>query len=248
MRLFEIEENSNLLEKYQNEVNFALDKFIKYNISIYRGSDTYNKSIQFIDPTLRHTSRISAMDIGNYYTVWMDNDSKWSNFPKRGKSLICSSYSTEFYGSPRIVVPLVNTKIGICPESDIWKSFKSVYSLGDFSEWLRDTAFKDFNHDPQNITYPQLINMLKNIDIGEMHLPYTFTSWFKKEMLDASNNNGLEMMNVILDPIKNKFILTTWNELDHFNKDCELWSSAPCLLIEPDIFKLLVKERKNAII
>ena len=246
MRLFEIEETENLLEKYKDEVNFALDKCIQYNVSIFRGSYTYNQVIQYTDPTSRSTSRVSAMDIGNYYTVWMDNDPKWSQFPKRGKSLICSSYPTNFYGNSKVVVPLIDTKIGVCPESDIWKSFKTVFSLGDFSDWLKETLFKNINHDPQNITYPQLINMLEDIDISELHLPYVFLNVFKKEMLDAPGTSGVDMMNVVLDPIKNNFILTTWKELNHFNSTHEVWLSAPCLLINPTIFSQLVDERKNA--
>ena len=147
MRLYEIENNDlDLLKKYKAEVNFAIEKYKKYNFAIFRGSKTYNQSkVMFSNPASRIEPRKSAMNIGNYYTLWMDNNPEWAEYPKRSKSLICTSCSAfaNWYGFVKVVIPLVNTKIGVCPEIDIWKSFNSVKSLGEFSDWLKDDVFKN---------------------------------------------------------------------------------------------------------
>lgn len=248
MRLVEIEDSREvLLSKYRDKINFALDKFLLYNTAIYRGSFTYGGSnIIYTNPTTRPTLRRSAMNIGNYYTIWIDNNPKWQDYPKRSKSLICSTSlkTAKSYGDPIVVVPLINTKIGICPTVDIWKSFKLIYSLGDFSDWLKNIVFANITHDHANITYDQLVTILKNIDIRELHLSYCFTPEFKKSMLDVIS--GLDMFEKIFDPIKNGFTVTDWNDLTYISDQHEVWLSAPCLLIDPEIFINLAEDRKHA--
>ena len=243
MRLFEIEDD--LINKYKSEVDFALDKFNTYNIAIYRGSSTYNKAdVIYTDPTARTTNRKSAMGIGNYYTVWMDNNPQWAEYPKRGKSLICSSNLrfASSYGYAKVVIPLTNCKIGICPSNDIWKSFNSVYSLGDFSDWLYNDVFSHIRHDHRNITYDELLQILNQIDISNLKLPYNVTSTFKQNMLD--DRSGINMFETVFDPVNNDFKLTDWHTLTSFDHTSEVWLSSPCLLIGPEMFDELAEDRK----
>jgi len=241
MRLHEIETNEKeLLEKYQKEIRFAADKFIEHNVAIYRGSETYSRAdVMLTDPTARTTARKSAMRIGNYYTLWMDNSPKWREYPKRSRSLICCtdrSYAGS-YGTVRVVIPLVNTKIGVCLTVDIWRSFrKSVSSLGDFSDWLQDKLSKVSKHDPKNLTYTELLHLLGNMEVPKEKI-YTFTN---QELL-SNATNGVKLMDEIFDPDANSFWLTDWNNFKPAGPR-EVWLSAPCLLMHPNLFMSHVKD------
>jgi len=61
----------------------------------------------------------------NYYTLVIDNSAEWAKFPKRSRSFICSVdiSNASRYGSAYAVFPYDYTKIGVCPDQDIWASF-----------------------------------------------------------------------------------------------------------------------------
>lgn len=66
-------------------------------------------------------------DTYNYYTLWIDNAPQWSEYPKRSKSMICStSYkdTTHFGGAVYRIIPSDSCKIGIVPAHDMWFAFK----------------------------------------------------------------------------------------------------------------------------
>ena len=244
MRLFEITKykyNTNLLKRYKDEVNFALDKY-NQDIVIYRGSYTYNKNIMYIDPTSRTTDRKSA-NTYNYYTLWMDNDPEWTEYPKRSKSLICSTTKStaSAYGTPVVVVPLTNCKIGICPYRDLWNSFKSIPILNDLTGWIHHRFELQWVNDNNiDLTYIQLIQKLK--DITEYHNKSRLYS--ELEELLKMYGNAYEVMREIMNPIENNFSSTTWKQFD-IGANREVWLSAPCLLINPLLFDQLAMERKN---
>ena len=249
MRLHEIEETENLFEKYKDEIKFALDKY-NQGIVIYRGSETYQEDILYIDPTTRTTDRKSA-NTYNYYTLWMSNNLQWAEYPKRNRSLICSTNyrNAKIYGVVKIVVPLIDCKIGICPKFDLWKSFNLVNEdLEDLNSWLL-SRFKNKwpDQDNKNVTYPQLLQKLKEINSTDTNEFYN--AFFEKKLKRYGNaENMFEMM---LDPTINKFQLSTWKQFNIKQPDGrlnsnEVWLSAPCLLIELSIFEKLAEERKYA--
>jgi len=49
------------------------------------------------------------------------------------------------------------------------------------------------------------------------------------------HDGGIGMMKDIMDPVKNKFILTTWKNFEHLSRE-EVWLSAPCVLMDVDKF------------
>ena len=241
MRLVEIEENSDLLEKYKDEVNFALDKY-NQGIVIYRGSKTYTKNIMFIDPTTRTNTRKSANTF-NYYTLWMSNNPQWASYPKRDRSLICSTSigKAKIYGRIMIVIPLVDCKIGVCPNDDIWDSYKPNYS--DFTYWLYKHFIKrwpDIHN--TDLTYQVFIQKLKEIT------PTNDDSYFEPNFDELLEKHGSAegVVSEVLDPVKNGFILTSWKQFNIL-VNREIWLSAPCLLIKPFVFRKLARDRKNAI-
>jgi hypothetical protein len=57
----------------------------------------------------------------NYYTIFLDNNPLCKGFPKRSKSLICSSdFYNSFLGDKVVVIPFDNAKIGLTNKPDIW--------------------------------------------------------------------------------------------------------------------------------
>jgi hypothetical protein len=80
----------------------------------------------------------------NYYTLWMDNASAWKGWPKRSKSYICTSRpsTADVYGDVHFVLVPDDLKVGVCPNSDLWTSFRpEIDSLDDLMLDVH-TAFK----------------------------------------------------------------------------------------------------------
>ena len=240
MRLYEIEDsNSDLLNRYKSAVDLAIEKY-KKGIAIYRGSKKFTSEIiKFSDPASRETDRVST-NTYNYYTLWMDNDPDWAEYPKRSKSLICSTLYTTArdYGKVAVVVPLTNCNIGVCPEDDLWYSFKITHSLIRLTGWLFNHFEKKWKgEDNENINYQQLIQKLENtVPDGAMYHNPMLEDTLRKY------NNALDMMHNEFTPSKNGFLLTTWNEFNITGVvDKEVWLSAPCLLIPFMIFSKLAR-------
>ena len=244
MRLIEIEDtNDVLLREYKPAVDIAIKKYKDLGVIIFRGSRTYSRdTIKCVNPTTRDTDRKSSNSF-NYYTLWLDNDPDWAEYPKRSKSLICSSSFTiaNSYGSVVVVIPLTDCKIGICPEHDIWNGFGSLGNLDSITAWL-NYRFKEKwpGQENENITYQQLIQKLKEISYENTPSFSSFESKLKKY------SNAEEMFHALLDPDKNDFKLTSWKQFNIFRDTNsygrEVWLSAPCLLIPFSIFDQLMGE------
>ena len=243
MRLVEIEDNTNLLEKYKDEVNFALDKY-NQGIVIYRGSGTYSQDIIYKDPTTLSTDRKSA-NAWNYYTLWLSNNPQWAAYPKRNRSLICStSYDkAASYENPVVIVPLINCKIGVCPAGDIWDSFKLVGNLHMFMKYVWFLFWKHDKHRFDGFSYQEMMQKLHEMT-PEKFGKFGFDKF--DNLMVKFNNNAEAMLQNVFDPVDNNFTLTSWKQFNILG-DREVWLSAPCLLIKPEIFNRLAEDRKNAI-
>ena len=93
---------------------------------IYRGLDIIQGDFYMVDPTKGHERE--SRNTTNHYTLLMDNLKAWSKYPKRGKSIICSTDVSKakgygYSGNTFRVFPYDNAKIGLAPERDIWDSF-----------------------------------------------------------------------------------------------------------------------------
>ena len=140
---------------------------------IYRGMET-NHPVGFVDTLQDNFNRMSA-NTRNYYTVWMDNDKSWKGYPKRSKSLICSTaYSkANSFGEAHIIIPADKNLIGVCTEADLWESFPQLVTMGagtdivsDFIENLHAIVTKaapDLLIGDPEINYSDLVKTLKGI-------------------------------------------------------------------------------------
>ena len=83
--------------------------------------------------------------------------------------------------------------------------------------------------------------MVKNTILEQYQKVY---SYLRTVLQKQGNAEGV--MREILDPVKNNFKLTTWQQFEGLqDTDREVWLSAPCLLINPLAFKILVKRNKS---
>jgi len=79
--------------------------------------------------------RTSPFSSFNYYNLLLSNLPSWKKYPPRNRSLICSLdyHSAENYGDAQYVFPVDGSKVGVCPEADIWLSFQNVQELDDLN-------------------------------------------------------------------------------------------------------------------
>ena len=90
---------------------------------LFRGTDNTNKYM--IGDSNKGKPRKSA-NTENYYTLLIDNTKLWDKYPKRSRSFICSNYNSGYGSSLYYVIPYDGTKMGVCPDADIWNGFETV--------------------------------------------------------------------------------------------------------------------------
>jgi len=138
---------------------------------MYRGLPSYKGDFLIISPSkFMRKSRNTF----NYYTLLMDNLPQWREYPKRSKSIICTtSIDTAHRYSDKecslyVVIPKVGSKIGVCPYSDIWMSFYEFDTLVAFNHVinhllsLTDIRFIDDINDIWSL-FTYYDNMISNL-------------------------------------------------------------------------------------
>lgn len=128
-----------------NPTAYYLDKYcpdlfwmLAENTPFYRGMRTELSGISYVD--LTKTTR-KSQNTSNWYTEIFDNHFEMGDYPKRSKSLICSSdleYAYGFGKQVNIVLPVKNSKIGEVRELDIW-------DLGPIELFGRSGTLDDLN-------------------------------------------------------------------------------------------------------
>jgi len=89
---------------------------------LWRGMFNHNAaSIVHLRPG---TGRRESENTTNQYTAIMSNSPYFKGWPKRDRSLVCStdfSYAGDF-GQPFAILPFNNAKIGVCSSYDLWQT------------------------------------------------------------------------------------------------------------------------------
>jgi hypothetical protein len=246
MRLHEISYNvynDTLYQQYKTAIDFAVNKYVTSGAAMYKGSLRYGKTEGLLirDPMSYPEPRRSANTM-NYYTEWVANSAKWAQFPKRNRSLICTtnrSYA-EGYGDTRVVVPVADTTIGVCPDNDWWNSFQKTSSMNnpdDINRFVHEVLKdNDIFLNGNKVTYSEFAPYFKSIDL-EKHDPSSYTQDLKDLAIKLG---GLDkLMDYIFDPVANGFSLTTWKQFN-IKGNNEVWLSVPCVMIPMSIWGQLV--------
>lgn len=170
----------NSLKQYSS----AIQK-LKEGKYIYRGLGNFNKRYAIVRPS--KFSRQSR-NTKNIYTALMDFLPAWSDYPKRSKSIICSTsrvyargYTSGWsddIGALYVVLPKNGASIGICPDYDIWNSFGKVkrrwqtMHMGHFNELFEELFYKLFEsagmvirNEMEYMNSQEMESMLKEADL-----------------------------------------------------------------------------------
>jgi hypothetical protein len=242
MRLHEIEDKN--IKQVKTAIDFAVEKYRRNNVTIYKGSDNYHHTEVFYrDPTAHAQPRISA-NTQNYVTLWVDNSKEWTHFPKRGRSLICSTdaHTASGYGEVAVVMPLENTKIGVCSKPDFWDSFSETmppaHGVLELNVFIDKIIRKQLGQKlyQKSLTYSKLVDIF-----NELELPDTMRTGFGRWV---EQHGWQHTMDMILDPKANEFSLTTWQQFN-ITGDHEVWLSAPCAMLRVELFQELAAGKIN---
>ncbi len=220
-------------------------KAYKSNSYIYRGVYDYG-DYAYIEPEKSKQLRISA-NTSNYYTLILDNSGNWKKYPKRSKSLICStSYKTaEMFserGSVYRVLPENDSNIGICPKNDIWGT--EIKYKG--KEYLFDRIV-DFIGGILNIIgskndreFSIFLKDCLEVDNKKEYINgFVHESRFGDDIIELwkfyleSDYGFYGFVNMLYEPNKCGFELEKIGSYIPENR--EVWTSSPCVLIRLDV-------------
>jgi uncharacterized LabA/DUF88 family protein len=206
---------------------------------IFRGVDGYGDYV-YINPSKSRSPRISA-NTHNYYTLIMDNSPDWKQYPKRSRSLICStdkSYADNFGdGESYSVYPQNGASIGVCPGGDIWGAgFYKGHDFGTIVDHIDDIInTNSIGVEKADYDYENMVKIFKLIDkkqedvYVEMKRYFGSTKVFFENYLD-SGKTFLGFIEYILNPIRCGFTLVKAG--DSIPNGREVWMSQPCVMVK----------------
>jgi len=196
---------------------------------LFRGTLS-DEPVAYIDPTKGKPRK--SRNTTNEYTLLIDNLPEWKKFPKRSKSLICTTNpnDTENYGSTKLILPKNGAKLGICSSDDFWDSFHiiqkelNVADMFTFNIQLRDIIGQGMDGN-----WKTLKNAIDKWDVTD--LPFIPDEW-----QDVIQDNGtlMKALKYLLDPKLNKFQIKSIGDV--LPQYTEVWTDSPCLVLytEPD--------------
>ena len=227
------DETIKLLENCTN--SFSMSQ--KY--PIYRGFNNGVTESYFIDPS-KFTRR--SMNTDNYYTLLMDGLPDWKNYPKRSKSIICTTdivYAGD-YGEAYNVFPFDGANIAVCNAADIWGGFKkNIHHLKWFNKCLNEIADElgIITSLYRAMSYDDIINVLNEIDKrkNELDIKRIWRRTNKEKFFDRyfSQYNDRSLVELIIEafnPDKNGFKLYTPKTFN-VKGNHEVWTDSPSVLI-----------------
>lgn len=224
--------------------------FLNAKEAIYRGFSAPELGI--IDT---NGMKRKSANTANYYTLWMDNTPEWNEYPKRSKSLVCSTTPSYAYGfgDVNIIIPADKNKIGICSSFDLWESFKYVtrkfaMSLNELMMAVGDVISYRFSKSiagQAEDDYKLFEKCIKEITIKDIEasgiFDYTKDSLlkhFKEEKL----NTFYDFFKVLMVPDKNSFEHATGSTFKADFKNNEVWVQGECVTMNLKHLKKIINE------
>ncbi len=230
---------------------------------IYRGNENFFESaFKLSNP--QNFVRKSA-NTTNYCTLILELLDSWKPYPRRSRSLICSSrkWGADVFGNTRdLVIPFNNSKIGICPSGDFWQGFEKTlrpYPL-DVSGFNRDFDYmiSDYFENPGNysaqvqtersLTPERLLEFINKVTSDDFYkFKEKFDSKYLKKILSP---NLMDFLKNIFDPEYNNFKSCNIKEYQQIPSTFaqEVWIEGPCLLLntrDPEVIKDFFKKARK---
>jgi hypothetical protein len=215
------------------------------SLKIYRGVNVV-VGFGYIN-TNKGEPRISANTL-NYSTLLMDNLPSWNGWPKRSRSIICSTNydDSDSYGKVYYNIPYDNAKIGICSDHDVWRSFSYIRNgINSFNNLLENLMkIYDIKRSEKdwNIFVKALQELQNKFDYNTLPDDEKYYIEKHKSVLDMLFNgkNIIKNLDHIFDPDTNKFKMG----INNLQPDREIFIQGECILIdtrdsENDIKKMI---------
>lgn len=241
------------LETINKECSSALIKY-KEKKQIFRGVKSTAHNFLYIKPN--ETYRY-ARNTNNFTNVLIDCLPSWKDWPKRSRSIICSTHTegSGGYGKVFNVFPYNNAKIGICSFDDFWGSFPYLSSrmqtdadiFNSGIDFIINHAFK-IGIDLRRIREPEFNKLIQFLnekysnkekwlpDVRQKYKDIMFISVVDMLLDIEKNHNGdwLEYFDTLFNPIKNEFILTTIEDyqVESETNESEVWTDSESILID----------------
>lgn len=190
----------------------------------------------------------------NYYTILLDNNPLWKDYPKRSKSFIghssisrASKYEIEGRNLC-LVLPKNGSKIAACPEFDIWDTqakflnytvyFADLYAVFDdfVNLKLKDNTIEEFKKALGFFGVEQLIKIYGK-DNHQLKLDLTDP---KTHQIDV--DLFFDYIFKQWDPDKLGFNVFNTSQMDSMPENKELWTDGDCLIITDDYLEELEKK------
>lgn len=187
----------------------------------------------YVDPS---TSERRSQNTLNYYTLLMDNSPFMKGWPKRSRSLICSTSSSTAsgYGQPFALFPYNGTRLAWCHSYDIWETrvdiFEDDYRFPQMNRMFAQLGIPDdsfesmekYTHTPEFGTKLNEVTGMNTTDPNAENYtdPYNFISYVQAQMR----------------PSKTGFQLFTMRQHEVHSSlggTHEIWFSAPCIALSP---------------
>lgn len=171
------------------------------------------------------------------YLNLIDGSEEWNDYPKRRKSIICSTSPTiaRSFGEVFVVIPFDNAKFGICPSYDFQQCFDAFYKIFGFRLHNINMFFDILDHD--GISYDEIKNRLKN---KKYYSSGTYATHIRN-----NNISGEEVFNHVLElisPEKNGFRIGTQSDLERGdNLGYEVWTDSNAILIKSMYYREFLK-------
>lgn len=230
----DLDKCKDLLSKYCKK---SYNYYITKNRAILRGVDSIYGDYAMIDP--QSSSRKSA-NTWNYYTLMLDNDPRWKSYPKRSRSIICTTnfHKAKQYGHIYYVFPYDGSDIGVCPNDDIWDSFSystGNMTLGQMNRELRE-LFEDYSISSDDNNYNTFMKSLDKLsDVLEGGSGLGKKSFSNYDMLERWDFQGRfkDWYLKLFDPKANNFILTkeVSKVFTSGNANKEVWTDGKSIMI-----------------
>jgi len=229
-----IDQKSQLLKTMKLLNTHYRESLLLMNNPIWRGIKEYYSNIVEFDTT---RSERQSSNTSNHYTLLIDNSPYFVGWPKRSKSLICSTdpHYANSYGTLYAIFPADGTNIAVCPKQDIWETNISlpefgvkwknkVCNLADFNDWLRF-----------ELGLPDVRTNFNDI------IKATKTTMFQRRLgmnwPDVEPQEVIPILQKALSPKKAGFKLMTIPQFaKNAPKDKEVWVQGKMVAIKHDVF------------
>jgi hypothetical protein len=190
---------------------------------IFRGTRINTLPVMLVDPS---ASQRKSANTENYYTLLIDNLPSWQNYPKRSKSLICStsrhvaelfSQDNDKNGGVYIVLPFNGAKIGICPQRDIWLTNIQGRRMYEWNRIYSSYGISDSSYQSM---------------IRDMHYDGLAASIFNNDINIKTDAEMIVYLDEMYDPVNLGFSVVPIEGLPEASNDPrELWTDSKCYLI-----------------